>query len=66
MPDLRGLETAREQAWKAYDAIARAQPDCEHVREWREQVAAARRAHLEALRACDREAHAILRDGRPA
>jgi hypothetical protein len=48
------LEAAREAAWRAYDALARGLPDCEHVRDWREQVAAARRAHLAAARACDR------------
>jgi len=49
-----GLGTAREQARKAYDAIARAFPDCEHARQWRERATAARRAHLLAVRACDK------------
>jgi hypothetical protein len=48
------LEIAREVAWRAYDTLARALPDCEHVREWREQLAAARTAHLAAARAVDR------------
>jgi len=51
---LEELESARQAAWQAYNAIARAFPHCEHVREWREQVAAARRTHLLAIRACDR------------
>ncbi len=57
MTALAGLENAREQAWKAYDTIARAYPDCEHAREWRERAAAARRAHLLAIRACDKAIH---------
>ncbi len=51
---LAGLEAARKAAWQAYDTIARAMPDCEHMRQWREQAAAARRAHLQAIRACDK------------
>jgi hypothetical protein len=51
---LADLEAAREAAWQAYNAIARAIPDCEHVRRWREQTGAARKAHLDAIRACDR------------
>ena len=50
-----GPEAAREAAWKAYDAIARALPDCEHIRDWREQVQAARKVHMDAIRACDKE-----------
>ena len=55
------LEAAREQAWLAYNAIARSLPDCEHVRDWREQARIARAAHLAAARACDREAEGAAR-----
>jgi len=48
------LAAAREQAWMAYNVLVRTLPDCEHVREWRRQVTAARAAHLAAARACDR------------
>jgi len=51
---LDGLESTRQAAWRAYDAIARAFPDCEHNRQWREQVKAARDKHQAAIRACDR------------
>ena len=47
------LEAAREAAWLTYNTIARSLPECEHIRDWREQVAAARAAHLAAARACD-------------
>jgi hypothetical protein len=48
------LEAAREAAWLAYNAMARTLPDCEHVRDWRQQLTAARAAHLAAARAVDR------------
>lgn len=48
------LEAAREAAWRAYDAAARALPDCEHVRDWQERVRVARAAHLAAARAYNR------------
>jgi hypothetical protein len=47
------LEAAREEAWLAYNAIARTLPDCEHIRDWRQAATAARAAHLAAARACD-------------
>lgn len=48
------LEADREAAWLAYNTLARSLPECEHVRDWRRAVAAARAAHLAAARACDR------------
>lgn len=48
------LEAAREGAWMTYNTLARSLPECEHVRDWRMMVAAARAAHLAAARACDR------------
>lgn len=43
-----------EAANKAYDALARALPQCEHVTEWQAQVKAARAVYLKALRKRDR------------
>lgn len=54
MADLEALEAAREQAWRDYDTIARALPDCEHNRAWQEQIAAAARKRQEAVREYDR------------
>jgi hypothetical protein len=48
------LAAAREQAWLAYNTLVRSLPECEHVRDWRQQVDTARAAHLAAARACER------------
>lgn len=52
--EVQRLVAAREVAWGEYDAACRALPDCEHVRAWHEEMAAARRKHLEAIRAVER------------
>ena len=45
--------TDPETAWRVLDAAERAFPDCEHVRDWRQRVEDARRAHRAALSAVD-------------
>lgn len=54
MTDLSALEAARERAWLEYNAIAQDLPDCDHVTAWRQETAAARRRHLDALRELER------------
>jgi hypothetical protein len=47
------LEAARDEAFQRYNELARTLPDCEHVREWRQALTAARAAHQGAIRAYD-------------
>ena len=54
MTDLAALEAARESAWLAYNELAQNLPECDHVRAWHQETAAARRRHLEALRELER------------
>lgn len=42
-----------EQAWRELDAAERALPDCEHVRDWKAQIAAARERYRAVLRSAD-------------
>ena len=54
MTDLAALEAARETAWLEYNAVQRDLPGCEHVRAWQQEIARARRKHLDALRELER------------
>lgn len=52
-PDPGTPEAAARAAWHELDAAERAFPECEHVREWRALVGAARARHRAALAAVD-------------
>jgi hypothetical protein len=41
-------------AWQAYDRVARALPQCEHVQAWQAELAEAKKVHHAAIRARDR------------
>jgi hypothetical protein len=43
-----------QAAWTAYDAIARALPQCEHNAAWETERLAARAVYLQAMRARDK------------
>ena len=65
MTDLARLDAAREAAWRELNAAERALPDCEHVTAWKEQIAAARKAHQAAIREYDRAALAVPETAEP-
>jgi len=54
--DLEALEADYERLWLAYNHLQQNLPQCEHVREWQQQIDASRKAYKAALAAVDRAA----------